>query len=64
MRLKRTYNHDLLFLIETKTNRVCMEDIKVKLGFSSKLVVKSIGRSGGLCLMWSGSADVSLLSFS
>ena len=41
-----------------------MESVKVKLGFSSKLVVDSVGNSGGLCLLWSDSIDVSLLSFS
>ncbi|KAL5760811.1 hypothetical protein ACOSQ2_019649 [Xanthoceras sorbifolium] len=41
-----------------------MERIHIKLGFSGKLVVDCIGRSGGLCLFWVDSINVDLLSFS
>ncbi|KAK3192974.1 hypothetical protein Dsin_024284 [Dipteronia sinensis] len=40
-----------------------METIKVKLGFSGKLVIEGVGRSGGLCLMWRDLADVNHLSY-
>ncbi|KAL5767196.1 hypothetical protein ACOSQ2_013979 [Xanthoceras sorbifolium] len=41
-----------------------MEQLRLFLGFSGKLVVESVGRSGGLVLFWSGHLDVRLLSFS
>ncbi|KAK2640566.1 hypothetical protein Ddye_028361 [Dipteronia dyeriana] len=64
LRLKQTYKPDLIFLIETKSDHYRMEIIKVKLGFPNKLVVNNIGRSRGLCLMWSNLADVSPISYS
>ncbi|KAK2649621.1 hypothetical protein Ddye_017110 [Dipteronia dyeriana] len=41
-----------------------MEVIRVKLGFTGKLVVDSVGRSGVLYFMWKNLIDVSLLSYS
>ena len=41
-----------------------MESLHVKLGFTGKLVVESVGKSGGLCLFWSGGILVDLLRFS
>ncbi|KAK2642134.1 hypothetical protein Ddye_023897 [Dipteronia dyeriana] len=41
-----------------------MERWRLKLGFSGKLVVNSIGRSGGLCPLWSDNVDVDLLTYS
>ncbi|KAL5570762.1 hypothetical protein UlMin_020359 [Ulmus minor] len=41
-----------------------MEHIRVQLGFSGMLIWEKEGRSGGLCLCWSTSADVQLLSSS
>ncbi|KAL5825066.1 hypothetical protein ACOSQ3_021129 [Xanthoceras sorbifolium] len=41
-----------------------MEQLRLFLGFSGKLVVECVGRSGGLVLFWSGHLDVRLLSFS
>ncbi|KAK3188889.1 hypothetical protein Dsin_028450 [Dipteronia sinensis] len=44
-------------------NHMRMEFIRVKLGYSGKLVVNSDGSKGGLCLFWSDLVDISLLSF-
>ncbi|KAK3182691.1 hypothetical protein Dsin_029977 [Dipteronia sinensis] len=55
--LKRAHNLDVIFLIGTKADRSRMEDIRVKLGFSGKLVVEATGRSGGLCLLWIDTTD-------
>ena len=49
-----------LFKVDYKV----MEVVRVKLGFSSKLVVNSAGRNGGLCLLWSDGVGVDLLSYS
>ncbi|TXG57114.1 hypothetical protein EZV62_018427 [Acer yangbiense] len=64
LRLKQKHNPDLLFLVETKTDHVHMENVRVKLGFVSTLVVDSIERNGGLCLFWSSQVDINLFSFS
>ena len=52
---------DIVFLIETKCTSAKMEMWRVKLGFSCKLVVDSVGRSGGLCLFWNDCVTVSLV---
>lgn len=62
--IKQEVNHDLLFLIETKSGQARMEQFRVKLGFEGKLVVNSLGNSGGLCLFWKAGNKVELLSFS
>ncbi|KAK2652828.1 hypothetical protein Ddye_012684 [Dipteronia dyeriana] len=41
-----------------------MEMWRVNLGFCSKLVVDSIGRSGGLCLFWNDNVTVNLVNYS
>ncbi|KAK3222346.1 hypothetical protein Dsin_009371 [Dipteronia sinensis] len=41
-----------------------MGALRLKLGFTSKLVFDSVGRSGGLSLLWSDSVVVDLLSYS
>ncbi|KAK3188277.1 hypothetical protein Dsin_027838 [Dipteronia sinensis] len=41
-----------------------MERIRMKFGYSEKLVVELVGRSGGLCLFWSERIIVDLLSYS
>lgn len=62
--IQKEYKPDLLFLMETKSNQVRMEALRVKLDFAGKLVVNSIGKSGGLCLFWGKNVQVVLLSFS
>jgi hypothetical protein len=64
LKLKQEYKPDTLFLIETKTDHIFLERVRVGLGFAGKLVVDSIGRSGGLCLFWMESMDIGLISFS
>ncbi|KAK3200122.1 hypothetical protein Dsin_023537 [Dipteronia sinensis] len=41
-----------------------MEKLRVQLGYSSKLVVNSIGKSCGLCIFWDEIIDVTLLTYS
>ena len=61
---KKAYKPDAIFPMETKASRVRMDFVRVKLGFNSKLVVESSGSSGGICLFWMDSVDISLLSYS
>ncbi|KAK3211636.1 hypothetical protein Dsin_016342 [Dipteronia sinensis] len=46
--------------------RICVkiENWRIKLGYYGKLVVNSIGRSGGLCILWDSNIDVVLLTYS
>ncbi|KAK3221099.1 hypothetical protein Dsin_015069 [Dipteronia sinensis] len=62
--LKRSFDPDIVFLMETKAENSTMEICRVRLGFSSKLSVDKIGRSGGLGMFWSDRVDVELLSYS
>ena len=55
---------DLMFLMETKCSQITMEKWHVKLGYAGKLVVESVRKSGGLCLMWSKCINVALFSYS
>ena len=61
---KQVIDPDILFLMETKSNNVRMEFLRVKLGFVGKLVVNCSWRSGGLCMLWSAKVQVILLSYS
>ncbi|KAK2648729.1 hypothetical protein Ddye_016218 [Dipteronia dyeriana] len=45
----------MLFFMETKTDHVFLEDIRVRLGFDGKLVMDATGICGGLCFFWSHS---------
>ena len=41
-----------------------MEKIKFKLGFANGLIVPSVGRSGGLALLWSREINLDIMSYS
>ena len=41
-----------------------IEELRIKLGFSSKFVVNSIGHSGGLAMIWDSSLSCLISSFS
>uniref|UniRef100_A0A2N9HN71 Reverse transcriptase domain-containing protein n=1 Tax=Fagus sylvatica TaxID=28930 RepID=A0A2N9HN71_FAGSY len=54
----------VLFLLETKLNTVRMEGVRVKLGFENVFSVPSLGRSGGLALLWQNEAEIVIQNFS
>ncbi|KAL5539506.1 hypothetical protein UlMin_045993 [Ulmus minor] len=56
------YSPSLVFLSETLSTKAQMERLRVRLGFSGMLTWDREGRSGGLCLFWSDSIHVQLLS--
>ncbi|KAK3195392.1 hypothetical protein Dsin_026702 [Dipteronia sinensis] len=62
--LEEEIKPELMFLMETKCDNVKMEKWRVQLGYYGKLVVNSIGRSGGLCIFWDCDMDVTLLMYS
>ncbi|GMY35564.1 hypothetical protein FCV25MIE_30806 [Fagus crenata] len=55
---------EVLFLMETKLDAVRMEVIRIKLGFDNAFTVPSLGRSGGLALLWKAEAEVVIQNFS
>lgn len=54
----------LVFLMETKCNKARIEIIKRVINFDNCLVVDSVGRSGGLAMMWKSTIDVQVQSYS
>uniref|UniRef100_A0A803PG50 CCHC-type domain-containing protein n=1 Tax=Cannabis sativa TaxID=3483 RepID=A0A803PG50_CANSA len=55
---------DLVFISESRLNKVRAENLRVALGFVGCFVVEAKGKSGGLVLMWSGNVNCNVLSFS
>uniref|UniRef100_A0A2N9IBI9 Reverse transcriptase domain-containing protein n=1 Tax=Fagus sylvatica TaxID=28930 RepID=A0A2N9IBI9_FAGSY len=55
---------EVLFLMETKLDAGRMEVIRVKLGFDNTFTVPSLGRSGGLALLWKADAEVVIQNYS
>ncbi|XP_031101919.1 uncharacterized protein LOC116005823 [Ipomoea triloba] len=55
---------EFVFLMETKVNREHAERLRVKIGFEGLFYVDSVGRSGGLALLWRRNNTARLLSFS
>ncbi|KAL5794703.1 hypothetical protein ACOSP7_003297 [Xanthoceras sorbifolium] len=60
----RQHSPTLVFFIETLSTHDSLERLLVLFGFSSKLVINRVGRSGGLYLFWSDSVEVDLITFS
>jgi exonuclease III len=62
--LVRKQGPKILFLMETKLDMKCFEYIHLQLGFSGCFVVLSLGRNGGLALLWKDDANVTISNFS
>ncbi|XP_065629560.1 uncharacterized protein LOC136067511 [Quercus suber] len=60
----RRWTPYIIFLVETKAKQKCMEKIKFKLSFSNGLIVLSLGKSGGLALLWSKDIKLEIKSYS
>ena len=56
------YSPSLVFLSETLCTKAQMERLRFRLGYTGMLTWDKEGRSGGLCLLWSDSIHVQLLS--
>jgi hypothetical protein len=54
----------LVFLMETKMKQRKMEKIRCLLGFQNLFAVDSIGRSGGLALLWKEEAGLEIQNYS
>ena len=53
-----------MFLLETKLKKSSMEKRKKNVGFINGLIVPSVGRSGGLALLWRKDITVDIQSYS
>lgn len=62
-RFIRTYNPHILFLSETKKNSLEMERLRVIWNFDNYLAVNSIGKSGGLALLWMNDLPLEVQSY-
>ena len=54
----------VLFLMETKLDCRRMEVIRIKVGFDFVFTVPSLGRNGGLALIWQKEVNVVIQNFS
>jgi exonuclease III len=55
---------DLVFLMETKMQNKKCDFIRIKLGFDYMFGVDSLGRSGGLLLLWKKNFNVTIQNYS
>jgi hypothetical protein len=63
-RLVKDKKPNLVFLIETKLRTAKLEKIRIRTGFNSAFGVDSVGRSGGLALLWSEDSRVEIQNYS
>ena len=61
--LVRRWAPKIVFLSETKLRTKRMERIRDRIGFANGLFVPSLGRSGGLALLWTRETDLEIKSF-
>ena len=61
--LVRCWNPKIVFLMETKSKKNEMERIKNSIGFANGLIVPSVGRSGGIALLWTREISLEVKSY-
>ena len=54
----------ILCLVETQLSKSRVEGLRFTLGFDFSFGVSSSGRSGGICIFWKNSLDISIKNFS
>ncbi|KAA3467329.1 reverse transcriptase [Gossypium australe] len=57
-------NPHMVFLMETKFDKQCMEKVRRSCGFPNGIEIEAEGSRGGLCLAWKEDIKVTLRSFS
>lgn len=60
----RQYKPHVIGLMETKSGKVKLDDIRFRLGFKNRFVVDRIEISGGLALWWKEDIDIQILNYS
>jgi hypothetical protein len=63
-RMLKLKKPNVVFLMETKLGKNKMELIRIKMGFSNLFVVDSVGRSGGLALLWDDDTELEIQNYS
>ena len=61
--LVQRWKPKIVFLSETKMKKYQMEKVKFKIGLLNGLTVPSVGRSGGLALLWCRDIKVEIQSY-
>lgn len=61
--LVRCWNPKIVFLTETKSKKNRMERIKNRIGFANGLIVPSVGRSGGIAILWTREISLEVKSY-
>ena len=62
--LVKSHRPRILFLMETLVHEMKIKELHIKLGFSGKFTVNSIGYSGCLAMLWDSSLSCSISGFS
>ncbi|XP_074362176.1 uncharacterized protein LOC141702378 [Apium graveolens] len=57
----KSYNPSIVFLMETLSIKERIEKLRGKLGYDNQWVVDSIGRGGGLALIWKNSVKCTVI---
>jgi hypothetical protein len=60
-RMVRAKRPNLIFLMETKLRKNKMEMVRTKIGFDNLFIVESVGKSGGLALLWEDGCEVEVV---
>jgi hypothetical protein len=63
-RLVKDKKPDVVFLMETKMQNKNCDVIRIKLNFDYMFGVDSVGRSGGLLLLWKNTFNVTIQNYS
>lgn len=62
--LCKAHTPAIVFLMETRASVERVENVRRKLKFSNMFCVDAIGRSGGLCLLWSDEVNIQIFNSS
>ena len=62
--LVQRWKPNIVILSETKMKKYQMEKVKFKIGLMNGLIVPSVGRSGGLAMLWSRDIKLEVQSYS
>ena len=63
-KLNKTHKPDFFILIETHAQATKVESLKQKIGYEAAFCVDSVGRAGGIAILWRKAENMSLLGFS
>jgi hypothetical protein len=54
----------VVFIMETKLHDKNLDFLRIKLGMQNMFIVDSVGKSGGLILLWQDNFNVEIQNFS